>query len=656
MFGIGDNVPSLKNQPISRGPGTGHYAQGESTKAPPVPGNSRGRGSDGRSREDRADREHEDLELINHLRNLYLVARDHKRSRYDMWQRNYRLVNNRLGGQANNNWMPAPRASRIFPMLSSVVAWMTDGEDVLDFVPAADPHAAYFQLMEILAADLGNVINSTSIVEDFDQQYKLALWDALTYGTGIFKTVWDNSLAGGAGNATIRRRDPYSFFPDPYATCLADAEYFVDVQRMSLDEIERRWPDRALELAASSGGMDDYDQKPDLYSESKTPKANPGSLPGSGTLPSPGGSIIGRFGKPSSDKKLFEPLPGYVVYEFWIRQNDTYYDDSDTTTDDGEPLYSDKIVDDEWRVIVLCRNTILMDELAKDVLPGNWHPYEDFRFDDLGEFYGVSLVDHLAFPQIYINRLLTAMQHNAELVGNPILLEPANAGTNRTQIINRPGQRLPVMGPQGMSNAPKWLEPPSMPNMVMELVKFWMEDIENTAGLRGLQLGEAPKQRQSSDTTNSVQEAAFVRIRAAQRNYEATKRRCMTKIADLVIHNYTDKRIMAILGQDGQQTALALSDYHFYGPKDGGSGGGGRHEPLQFMLNITTPADGPTSRAARIAEADKLFAMGAVDDRYVMEAHRVRRIDEILTRLYTKRKQGVIGSGPGARQRAGRSS
>ena len=589
---------------------------------------------------------HSDLELINRLRNLYLVARDYKRARYDIWQRNYRLVNNKMGSQTANNWMPAPRASRIFPMASSVVAWMTDGEDVLDFLPAADPHSQYYALMEILAQDLGNVIHSTAIVEDFDLQYKLALWDALTYGTGIFKTVWDNSLDGGAGNATIKRRDPYSIFPDPYATCFADAEYFVDVQRMSYDEVERRWPDTAYLLETSLGGIDDYDEKPDLWTDTnKTAKANPGAIPGSGTFGSIGSSTIGRFGRPSSSKKLFEPLPGLVVYEFWLRQNATYIYDT--------PEYSERIVDDEWRVVVMCRNHILMDERATDILPGNYHPYEDFRFDDLGEFYGISLVDHLAFPQIYLNRLLTAMQHNAELVGNPILLEPANAGTNRTQIVNRPGQRLPVMGPQGMANAPKWLEPPSMPPSVMELIKFWLEDIENTAGLTGLQRGEAPKQRQSSDTTQSVQEAAFVRIRAAQRNYESTKRRCMSKLADLVISNYTERRIMAILGQDGQQSALALNDYHFYGPRQTRDG---TKEPLAFMLNITTPADGPTSRQSRIAEADKLFAMGAVDDRYVMEVHRVRRIDDVLSRLYQKRKMGVIGSSAGARQRAGRSS
>jgi hypothetical protein len=185
-------------------------------------------------------------------------------------------------------------------------------------------------------------------------------------------------------------------------------------------------------------------------------------------------------------------------------------------------------------------------------------------FDDIGEFYGISLVDHLAFPQIYVNRLLTALQSNAELTGNPIFMEPVNSGLARTAIINRPGQRLKVSGPQAMQNRPDWLTPPPMPAQVMDIIQFWINRIENILGLSALQKGITPTQRNAEGALNMVQEAAFVRIRSALSNLQSCLQRCAVKLCDLIVDNYTEPRMMAMVGKDGEMTAKALAGRHFY--------------------------------------------------------------------------------------------
>ena len=592
-----------------------------------------------------------DLEAINALRTLYMIARDEKRNRYDTWMRNYRLVNNRIGGTVSN-WMPAPRDSEIYPGLSSLVAWMTDQEIDIDLIPSADPNSQLFNYVSKIADDLNDVIYTTWQVESYDMQLKLALWDATMYGTGILKNLWDNQLSDGFGNAVIRRVDPWCFYPDPSATCCHDSEYFVEVRKVSLDEIQRRFPDTWRKVVRTSGlSTDGYDEKPKLFgAQDNRVKTNPGQIPMSGEWPgsAPG---VGTFGGKSNDRKLYQKSHQYILYEFWLKINDETEDEwpvFDQDEEDQPPEYSSNRVQSEWRFVAMCNSRILLDIPCTDMWSHGRHPYEDFRFDDIGEFWGISLCDHLAHPQIYINRLLTALQQNAELTGNPIFIEPANSGLARTSIINRPGQRLTVSGPGAMQNRPDWLTPPVMPQQVMDLVQFWISRIENTMSLSALQKGITPTQRNAEGSLNMVQEAAFVRVRSAISNLQDCLQRSMVKIADLIVDNYTQPRIMAIIGEDGEIVAKALAGQHFYVPSTNGS------TPLKYIIRIEAGAGGPTSRSARMAEADKLYGMGAVDDQYVLQRHRVRNVTKVLERLYDKRQKGLVGtSGQGQGQRRG---
>lgn len=589
------------------------------------------------------EREHK---VVNRLRNMFLVARDHKRNRYDSWMRNYRLVNNRIGGiGGNSTWMPNPRDSEIYPGLSALVAWMTDQEVNIDLIPSSDPNSDLYSYVSHIADDLNDVMYTNWIVENYDFQIKLGLWDALMYGTGIYKNVWDASLAGGYGNAIIRRTDPWAFYIDPNASSFDDAEYCVEVRRISLEEIQRRFPETWDKLGVSGGDESGFDERPTLFNDwgGRRVMTNPGQLPSSGAWPG-SSPAVGRWGGVSKTQQRYDPLPGYVIYEYWVKQNVKSTDDYGLGPD-----YANNRYDSTWRLVVVCNGHILLDCDTRDLWEQGGHPYERFVFDDIGEFYGIALVDHLAYPQIYINRLLTALQHNAELTGNPIFIEGANSGLARTSIINRPGQRLTVTGAAAMNNRPDWLTPPAMPQQVVELVQFWISRIENTLGLSALQKGITPTQRNAEGALNMVQEAAFVRIRSALSNLETTLRNCAAKLADLIVENYTEPRIMAIIGTDGTMLSKALAGRHFLIPgKDGAA-------PLKYIIRIESGAGGPTSRSARINEADKLFAMGAVDDEYLLQKHRVSDYQAVLHRVYTKRVQGIMAQ-PGARQRAGRTA
>lgn len=566
-------------------------------------------------------------ELVNELRQMYERARSRKRKLYDRWSRSWKLVNNRYGG-STVNWMPQPRDSQIYPVLASLVAWFTDQRVAFEVAASADPKSPQFGVHAALAKDLESVLANTWQAEGWSAVDRKVIWDSLCFGAGIYKTVWDPSLADGLGNANLVRCDPWSFYPDPNATCLEDADYLVQVKRMSWDEFERRYRNASRVAHEASAFLADnigYDERPDIAGSDlgRAPMTNPGSLPG--------GNARWSDRRPGRDPSTSDEV---IVQEFWLRENREVEDD------DG-----DEDVVDCWRFVVVANGDVVMDEPADELWEPGRHPYVRFCFDDLGgDFWGTSLCEHLSHPQIYLNRLLTALQHNAELIGNPVFLEPSNAGTDRVGIVNRPGQRLKVNSAamQGGAGAgPQWLRPPDMPDGVRNLVEYWGNRMKAIAGTDALSM---PTQRQGERTVSQAQEVAFVRIRDAIRSREQALTEAGGLLAALIVENYTAPRLVAIVGQAGERTALSLLGRHFWAASEKGA------LPLRYSLNVQAGSSRPTNRSQRMAEAQVLRGLSALDTLSFLEMLEVPDAQVVFQRLQQEAESGMAQ--PGARQRA----
>lgn len=375
--------------------------------------------------------------------------------------------------------------------------------------------------------------------------------------------------------------------------------------------------------------------RPFIYESENRQMANPSALPG-GTFQNPTPSTAsGSFGLPGQSRLSWVNQLGIDVKECWVRENVI---GDPPETDEMSDLSDAPNISDRWRVIVHAAGVVLLDELAEDLWEESRHPYDRFVFDDIGEFWGISLVTHLSNPQIAINRILAAVQQNAELTGNPILLEPSNSGVSRIPITNRPGERIQTNtgAANGMAK-PEWMLPPTVPPYILDLLKFWISRMENTSGISGIAKGQSPPGRNAQSTVSHVQEAGFVRIRAGQHNLESTLRNLGNMLCQLIIQNYTASRTVAIVGPSGVKTALSLSAKHFYSPYRDASGQ--KNLPLKYSLIVTAGAKNPTSRSSRIAEADTLFALGAIDAQADLEAHNYPQWQDIVQRMNQQKLQ-----------------
>lgn len=563
--------------------------------------------------------------LTSRLDELYQIAKETKSKKHAEWARNYMLTFNRSSGAATRPGSGV-KDSEIYPILRNRIAWMTDQKIDFNVFPAVDPQSEYAVYEGKIGHHMEILLGSSWSTGGWFRQQSMMLWDSAICGAGIVKAVWDSGLSGGLGDVDLQRRDPWSIYPDPDATSMDDLSFMFEVRRMTLDQIQRKFPMTStalLEEAYAQGDTGALAARPMPGDNMSNRMVVPGNIPGNEGTP---------WGRPGQGTQTVDQVltDGVNIYECWIREN---VEETRETTD---PLLgeTETVISDEWRVIVYTGRHVLLDTTASELWQHNHHPYSRYVDDEVGEFWPVPIVSYLAPCQVAIDRLLAAMQSNAELAGNPIFMDVANSGLARTQIVNRAGARLTMDAAVANTNGskPQWLNPPSMSADVMGLVNLWRQVMENISGLNAAQKGALSTGRQAAQTMQSAQEAGFVSIRSSQRNMELALTKTGTLLCHLIAQNYTTPRVVAIVGDKGTETSLLLAARHFYSPSRGDDGKYSM-TPLVFQLNVSAGSDRPTSRQARIAEADALFAMHAVDQQYVLQAHQVSDWEEVVARM-----------------------
>ena len=98
---------------------------------------------------------------------------------------------------------------------------------------------------------------------------------------------------------------------------------------------------------------------------------------------------------------------------------------------------------------------------------------------------------------------------------------------------------------------------------------------------------------------------------------------------------------MAIIGEDGTNTALRLAARHFYSPTRSTTGKP-IAAPMKFSLVVAAGSQNPTSRQARIAEADALLAMHAIDPQAVLEAHNFPHWQTVSKRMKAEQQEAAM--------------
>jgi len=562
--------------------------------------------------------------LVGQVRTMFMRARDHRRPMLVKWDQNYRAIHKHGYHPSRASYLPNPHVNEIFATLDTLVAWRTDQEPTFDVTPSVQPLNPLFSYADSLSQDLKTVMRSSWQVDQTPAEIEKIVWDGLTYGIGFFKTVWDGAAYRGFGNSRVTRCDPYSIYPDPQATSFDNMNFIIEARTVSKQEVERRFPG-AIKRLGTDSYLEDVDKAKDqldFHNTSNRAMANPGAMIGSNF------SAYGPPGQNQNIRAIDEA--GITVLEAWLRT---------PKTEKGRTY-------DGWRCVVVAGNRVLMDKMGDELWSHGQHPYDRYVPVETGEFYGHALVEDMLPLQRSINRILARIEQNIDLIGSPILKEDARSGLSRTQITNQPGQRLPVQ--QG--GMVEWMNPPQMhPQMGMDIIRLYITEMERISGLSAIVRGASPTGRNAQGVIDSVQEAAFVRIRKSLRNLSRAIGSAGEKMASMIVEFYDTPRMVSLVGPSGEKTSKALRSDHFYLPSEDGAA------PMRFQLLIDAGESSSQSRGQRIAEADALYAMGAIDEEAVLEVHAFPNWQNVAQRVKEQKAQaGTQGEPPTQRAAARR--
>lgn len=575
--------------------------------------------------------EHETA-VVQMVRDLFYRARDSRRPLVRQWKKWYRTLNNRTWAPGAT-WEPNVEIPQMWPIIASMVAWMTDQRPILSTLAGGTPFSPHNDFYDTLSKDMNAVLEAAFVEYQEDAEVNRCLWDVATYGIGWSKTVWDATLADGLGDTTFRRVDPFTVYPDPFARSPKDMNHIIEAKIMTLSDVDRAWPGAAKRLGYTNF-LEDIDESPHLLDQSIT-QTSPRAVM---SPPAAGGSTSYQFTRRGgSFEQNNREEPVVSVLECWVKSH------SVKPTDDPQVMQ----VSDVWTCFVVCGNVLLFEGTAQDVSGHRLHPYDRIVLFDTGEMYGPSLVDFMSSPQESINRIVSMIERNAMLHGNPIMAESPRSMSRGQRKSNRPGTIIKANpGEVG------WIQPPQMhPQMSVSLLGYFESKLESISGMSAIVRGFTASGRNSQGVMDSVQDAAFVRIRATLRELERTLRGITMKKAANIAEFYTEPRFMAIIGPDGQQTRRALKARHFYAP----DGEEGTRVPLRFTVLADAGSQLPTSKQARSAEADTLYALGAIDVLELLKAKQWPNYAIVAKRVMEAQAANGQSGGvaaPGKRERA----
>lgn len=412
------------------------------------------------------------------------------------------------------------------------------------------------------AKKLSSILPMIMEHNDFEEIYSDNWWYKLKHGLGAYGVFWNSELQDGFGDIQIKKIDLLNVFWEPGITDIQRSRNLFVVDLRDRDILESEYP----ELRGKNIG-NPIDVKQYIYDDSVD----------------------------VSDKIL-------VV--------DWYY----------------KVRDGKGKTLLhYCKfageNVLFSSENSPEYAERGWYDHGEYPivtdclFPEEGNIAGFGFVAVTKNPQMYIDKLNSAILNNALMSSKPRYFAKVNAGINEEEFLD---WSKPIVHVEGDVDEER-LRPISvapLPSSCISVLKLKVEELKETSSNGDFNRGAVSNGVTAASAIAALQEAGS----KVSRDMLKTTYRAFTKVnylcIELIRQFYTERRSFRVKNSDG---GYSFTDYSNENIIAGKTDSGYYRKPV-FDIAVKAQRKSPYSRLSQNELAKELFKLGFFVPENAMQA------------------------------------
>lgn len=565
------------------------------------------------------------IKLVNTL----LARAKKKRSRFDWrWSEYYDFFKGKQWPVERPKWRFSEAVNVCWSTIWSTTSIMTDSRPEIEFAPTEPSDLEWSQMLSDIQRRNWEKYNWGFTLTD-------GIVDSQIIDAAHFIVDWDPSLEDGIGDICFHDLDPYFCFPDPLATDIDDARYFIYNRPVPTSKLKTKYPKLADKISSDvvdvGAGLDrTQSNRADLFSDLQL-----GAYPINSTLTTT--SRVDSGGEPMT-----------MLIRIWLK--DDTLEQVEQEGKNGAKLYTLKKKYPKGRYIEIASNTVLCDRENGVVINGQCVAYEDGKFPIVRlidhsyprEYWGAGEIEQLKGPQKIVDYLWSFGLDHLKMSGNPQWLVGTGSGADIENITNEPG----VMVEATDINQLRRESGEPLPGGWINMLQQSFTNVDEVSGIKDVSRGTVQPGITSGLMLEGYVEAAQTRIRLKNRNLDKSLQDIGQLMLSRMLQFYTAPRMTRITNKVGKtefveffiQNAEDRKVFNFKKFEPGQNSTvipPGQRAEIKGIpdVRVTTGSSLPFAKAQKAATAKELFKEGAIDQQELLKAVDWPNKEEVLARM-----------------------
>jgi len=432
--------------------------------------------------------------VIDKVMAMFELSRQAKSEMYNEWREAEALYHGHHWEGIN---MPQFRNKMTIDLIGSAIDTM---------IPILNSQAPKLDVMAVgndpidfkMADTLQAVMDEFWNLRDMQNLVSELLLDYLVYGTGLLKLSYNQY--DDLPDCDIV--DPYTFFVNPSATKLENAEWVIYASPTPLYEIRKMYP--------KLGQYVKSDRQLDKFKAHKTVRRDQDN-----------DHVVAINSEDETElyrskSQAYRDQEESVLYiEAYIRDNTKNYVSSEQDSEEDRDPNKERV---GVRKVCIAGNVLLMDGDTKYPFFNQQnhisHPFPFIHMKNSGsahQFWGRPEPRRLKHLNLALDRISSQVMDNVHLMANPMWVVDQTADV-QDQIHNQPGQIIRKRGAGQVSMQ----SPASMPSYVFNLYSILLDMFESVSGVNKATQGKA-----DTNVTSGVQAQLYQKASSSKIDYKA---------------------------------------------------------------------------------------------------------------------------------------